>query len=209
MKHTIVLQTELQSAAHNYKTALSKAQTALKKLFKLSDYPTPSSLADVTAQRLASFVADRCVAVLGTPIFTKEQKDKTVSDWIEWKVKAMPHVAAVEKFVNDWRDVNPILDGDTIATDDITEALAPRFTTEVPEDAYRHVSLIADVRQAIDNLRDFEKLLDLKKIPLIELLQMNEDILLQAWSNGNIKVNHSGETDGSRRWREAIYAATL
>ena len=211
MTNTIVLKQELQDAVYNCRTAKNKAQDALNKLFKLADFPTPSTLAEVTAQRLATFVGERCAAVQKSPIHTAEQKDKIINDWIEWKTKAMPHVAAVETFVKEWQDVSPVLDTATmtIYTSDITESLTPRSTAHVPIQAYRHLALIEDVRKAINELREWEKQQDTKKIPLDRLLAQTEKDLLQSWANGTIKVNHDQEDAFSIRWRESVYAATL
>lgn len=209
MKNNVILKVELDNAVYNCKTAKNKAQTALQNLFKLADYPTPTTLADVTAHRLATFVAERCVAVSNTSLYNQAEKDRIVNDWIEWKIKAMPNVAAVENFVKEWQEVCPSLDGDTITTADITESLTPHFTVKVPDEAHQHNTLIDNARQAITTLRDWEKERDLKKIPLKELLHLKTEDLFQSWCNGSIKVSHDGETDSSRRWREAIYNATF
>lgn len=209
MKQTVILQQELQQAAYNCRAALNNAQTALKKLSKLADYPTPTAIEDVTAKNLVTFVEQRVNAVKATPIYTKEQQDKIISDWIEWRVKAMPHVAAIEAFYNEWQGVSPALDGSTIVTADITEALTPRYTVEVPLQAYTHVQLINSVKESINELRSWEKEQDTKKIPLKELLSLQIDVLLQSWASGNIKVNHRYDDEGASLWREAINAATL
>lgn len=209
MTQNIILQQQLENAAYNCKTALNKAQEALYKLCKLADYPTPSTLTEITASNLVAFVAQRIEAVKNTPLYTQAQRDKIIADWVEWRFKAMPYVTAIEKFTNEWQDVSPYLDGGNIITADITQSLAPRFTVEVPLQAYTHIALIHNVKQAISELRDWEREQDTKKIPLKELLNLTEDGLLQSWANGGIKVNHRFDDEGVRVWREAINATTL
>ncbi|MBR5639570.1 MAG: hypothetical protein IKW83_07385 [Muribaculaceae bacterium] len=211
MNNTIVLQKELDEAAYQCRSALNKAQEAIYKLFKLADYPTPTKLEDVTTQRLATFVGERCAAVQKSPIHTKDQKDKIINDWIRWKVMAMPHVAAVENFVTEWSEVCPVLDTATmtILTSDINESLTPRFTADVPLPAHAHIALIHNVKQAITELREWEKEQDVKKVPFQELLNISEENLMQSWSNGSIKIDHAAEDERSRVWRESVYAATL
>lgn len=209
MEQKIILQQELKEAVYSCRTALQKAQEALKSLTRLADYPTPTTLAEVTTSNLVAFVEQRVNAVRVTPIYTQTQKDKVISEWVEWKVKAIPHVAAVERFVSDWQAVEPRLDGGVIITADLTESLTPLYTVEVPNDAYRHISLIADARKAIDNLRDFEKLMDCKKLPLQKLFQLKDDTLLQSWCDGSIKIDHRQDDEGVKAWREAVEAATL
>lgn len=206
MAQKIILQQELKEAVYSCRTALQKAQEALKSLNKLADCPTPTTLADVTTGNLVAFVEQRVNAVRATPIYTQAQKGKYIDEWIAWRVKAMPHVVAVERFVKEWQAVEPRLDGGVIITADLTESLTPLYTVEVPNDAYRHISLIADARKAIDNLRDFEKLMDCKKLPLQKLFQLKDDTLLQSWCSGSIKVDHSQDDEGAKVWREAINA---
>ena len=207
--NNVILQAELNAAVCDCKNDLNKAQAALFKLSKLSDYPKPKTLSNVTVKRLASFVADRCMAVSNTPLYTQEKKDEIISDWLAWKIKAVPHVSAIESFVTKWAVVRPILEGYNISTADITEALTPRYTVEVPVDADIHLAKIECVRQAIKDLRTWESGKDAKKIPLDKLLWHSENEIIQAWSNGSMRINHEFESESSRVWREALYNATL
>ncbi len=209
MIQKIVLQQELKAAVYECRAALHKAQAALKELLKLADYPTPSRLEDVTAANLVAFVQQRINAVKATPIYTQAQRDKYIDEWVEWRVKAMPHVAAVERFCNEWREVAPVLDGGTIVAADITEALTPRYTVQVPLQAHTHLQLINSVREAINSLRAWEKEQDTKKIPLQKLLGIKEDDLLQSWCSGSIKIDHSQDDEGAKVWREALNAIIL
>ncbi len=211
MTNQIVLQKELDEAAYNCRSSLRKANEALRELHKLADYPTPNSLSDVTASNLLAFCEQRINAVKHTPIYTQAQKDKAIEDWIEWRVKAMPHVAAVERFVNDWRDVSPVLDTSTmtILTSDIAESLTPRFTTEIPLAAHRHITLIDEVRRAINELREWEREQDCKKFELKELLSFTDEDIQQSWANGSILTDHSQDTPRICAWRNAQNKAIL
>ena len=212
MNNTIILQRELEEAAYQCRKALYKAQEAVRELYKLSDYPTPSTLAEVTTRNLLAFVEQRINAVKATPIYTTAEREERISDWIEWRIKAMPHVVAVENFVNEWKDVNPVLDTSdmSILTNDITEALKPRFTVEVPLQAHTHIAMIHNIKQAISDLREWEREQDIKKVPLQELTSLKEDNLLQSWANGNIKINHQFDDDASLvAWRKAQSDATF
>lgn len=123
----------------------------------------------------------------------------------------MPFVVAIENFVTEWQDVSPVLDTATmtILTSDITEALTPRFTVEVPIQAHRHLELIDELRRTITELRGWEREQDIKKIPLQKLLSFAESDLFQAWASGNIKVDHSQDTPRLCAWRKAQDAAIL
>lgn len=208
---TIVLQKELDEAAYNCRSSLRKANDALRELHKLADYPSPTTLKDVTTRNLLVFIEQRVNAVKATPIYTHAQKQQAIDDWTEWRVKAMPHVAAVERFVNDWRDVSPVLDTSTmtILTSDIAEALTPRFTVEIPIQAHRHKELINAVRVAYNDLRDWEHEQDIKKVPLKKLLSITEQDLFQSWANTTIKIDHSQDTPRLCAWRNAQDAAIL
>lgn len=208
---TIVLQRELEEAAYKCRTALKKANEAIRELHHLADYPTPTTLADVTTRNLLAFVEQRIKAVKATPIYTAAQRDKAISDWQEWRIKAMPLVAAIEQFVNDWQEVEPVLDTATmsILTSDITEALTPRFTAEIPLQAHRHLTLIDELRRTITELRDWEREQDIKKIPLQKLLSLTESDLYQSWANGTVKIDHSQDTPRLCAWRKAQDAAIL
>lgn len=208
---TIVLNQELDDAVYKCRTALRKANEAIRALFKLADYPTPTTLADVTTSNLLAFVEQRINAVEATPIYTEAQKQQAVDDWTEWRFKAMPLVVAVEGFVNDWQEVSPVLDTATmqILTSDITESLAPRFTVEIPIQAHRHQELINAVRVAYNDLRDWEREQDCKKTPLKELLSLATDDLFQSWASGNIKVDHTLDDARLIAWRKANNEAIL
>lgn len=208
---TIVLQRELEEATYQCRTSLRKAQEAITELHRLADYPTPTTLADVTTSNLVAFVEQRINAVKNTPIYTQAQKDKAVNDWTEWRTKAMPFVVAVEQFVNEWQDVKPVLDTATmsILTSDIAESLAPRFTVEIPLQAHRHKELINAVRVAYNDLREWEHEQDCKKVPLKNLLSLTDEDINQSWASGNIKVDHSEDTPRLCAWRNAQDAAIL
>ena len=150
--NTIVLTQDLSEATYQCRHALNKAQEALKELLKLADYPTPSRIEDITTANLVAFVQQRVNAVKATPIYTQAHREIYIDEWVEWRVKAMPHVVAVERFVSDWREVAPKLDGGSIVTDDITESLTPRYTVQVPLQAHTHLQLINSVREAINRL---------------------------------------------------------
>lgn len=209
--NTIVLHQELEEAAYKCRTALNKANEAIRELHKLADYPTPSTLKDVTSGNLCAFVEQRIKAVKATPIYTAAQRDKAVNDWQEWRIKTMPLVVAIEQFVNDWQEVQPVLDTAdmSILTSDIAEALAPRFTVEIPIQAHRHQELINAVGIAITELRDWEREHDIKKLPLKELLSLSTDDLFQSWASGNIKVDHTQDTPRLCAWRKAQDATIL
>lgn len=208
---TIVLQRELEEATYQCRTALSKANEALSELHHLADYPTPTTLADVTTQNLIAFVSQRQEAVNNTPLYTAKERERIISDWTEWRTKAMPLVVAVENFVSEWEEVSPVLDTSdmTILTSDIAEALTPRFTVEIPIQAHRHKELINAVRVAYNDLRDWEHEQDCKKIPLNKLLNLNESDLYQSWANASIKVDHSQDTPRLCAWRKAQDSAIL
>ena len=207
--NTIVLTQDLSEAAYQCRHSLNKAQEALKELLKLADYPKPSRLEDVTAANLVAFVQQRVNAVKATPIYTHEQQKKYIDEWVEWRIKAMPHVAAVERFVSDWREVAPVLHGGTITTADITEALTPRYTVQVPLQAHTHLQLINSVKEAINSLRAWEREQDTKKIPLQKLLGIKEDDLLQSWASGSIMIDHSQDDKGAKVWRDVLNANIL
>ncbi len=212
MKNRIVLHQELGDAVYQCRTALRNAQEAIKELHRLADYPTPTTLADVTTQSLIAFVSQRQEAVKNTPIYTQAQKDKAVNDWTEWRTKAMPLVVAVENFVNDWQEVSPVLDTAdmTILTSDITESLTPLFTVDVPLQAHHHIELINGVRNSINDLRDWEREQDCKKVELKKLLSLNEEYIKQSWANGDIKVSHDYDDDKRLvAWRKAQNEAIL
>lgn len=209
MLKEIVLKQDLQEAVSNCQAALNKAQAALYELHKLSDYPTPSTLADVTASGLMAFVSQRVEAVRGTTLYTEAQRAKIIDEWVAWKVKAMPHVAAVESFVSDWQVVSPVLDTATMAiyTSDLNECLTPLYTVQVPLQAHTHLQLINNVREAINELRAWEKEQDTYKLPIAKLLQKSEEDVITSWVKGTIKVDH--RYDDVASWREAVEAATL
>ena len=210
MENTIILQRELEEAAYQCRRSLRKAQEALYQLNALADYPTPSTLADVTTSNLLAFVAQRINAVEATDLYTISEKEERANNWTEWQVNTMPYVVTIESFFNDWQDVSPVLDTSdmTILTSDINESLTPRFTVEIPLQAHAHLTLIEDVKKSIRALRQWEKEQDLKKIPLKELVNTSEDNLLQSWASGFIKVNDADD-EGAKRWREAVYNATF
>lgn len=211
MTHSIVLSRELDEAVYNCRKALQKANEAINELHRLADYPTPTTLKDVTKSNLVAFVQHRTNAVKNTPLYTAKERERIISDWTEWRTKAMPLVVTVENFVSEWQEVSPVLDTSdmTIYTSDIAEALTPRFTVEIPIQAHRHKELINAVRVAYSDLRDWEHEQDCKKIPLQKLLSFAESDLFQAWASGTIKIDHSEDTPRLCAWRNAQDAAIL
>lgn len=211
MNNQIILHQELSNATYNCRTALQKAQEAITELHKLQDYPTPTTLSEVTASNLVAFVEQRVNAVKNTPIYKQAEKDKAIDDWQEWRIKAMPHVVAVENFVNEWQDVSPVLDTATMSiyTSDIAEALTPRFTVEIPLQAHHHLKLIATVLKAVNELREWELEQDVKKIDLKSLVSYDEQELFESWASGSILVDHSHDDARSIAWRKAHDQAIL
>lgn len=212
MENKIILHQELEDAIFKCRTALRKAQEALYQLNALPDYPTPSTLTEVTTANLLAFIEQRINAVKATDLYKAKEKEERLNSWIEWRIKVMPYVVAVENFLNNWQDINPVLDSSdmSIQTSDITESLKPRFTVEVPLQAHTHIALIHNVKQAVSELRDWEREQDLNKLPLKELVNIREDNLLQSWANGSIQVNHQFDDDPRlQAWRQAQRDATF
>lgn len=211
MKNKIVLYRELEGAVYNCKTALQRAQEALYQLNALADYPIPSTLADVTTSNLLAFVEQRIKAVEATDLYTISEKEERANNWIEWQVNTMPYVVTIESFFSDWQDVSPVLDTSdmTILTSDINESLTPRFTVEIPLQAHTHIALIHNVKQAISELRGWEREQDCKKIDLKSLLSYDESNLFQSWANGTIMIDHSHDDAQLIAWRKANDATIL
>ena len=208
MNTTTILCKELNEAVYQCRRDLAKAQEALRQLHKLSDYPTPSTLSDITRSNLIAFCDQRVNAVKATPLYTAKERERIINDWIEWRIKAMPHVLTIENFVNDWQAVSPVLDTATmtILTSDIAEDLTPLYTVAVPLQAHTHLQLINSVRAALNSLREWEREQDTKKIPIAKLLQRSEQDIILSWINGGIKVDHSQDDEGAKVWREAFNA---
>ena len=182
------LRNELKSIQFNY--------NVIKDIVTREGLGEIPPIKNITHHWATRIIKERKTAVFQSPIFTNEQRTATIQKWEDIEKQLLIPCKNIEGAVARCPENSLTLDPSTgnYTIEDIDLVAEKEATLPVPEDAAIHWQLIEAVRQAIANLRKWEKKHDLLKRPLIELVKYtNICEQAQRWATGSVFCNHQYE----------------
>ena len=190
---TIILEAERRKVDEAARKALQVAQDAyweLQKIEDLGDVPDPR---ECTKEWLEQIIERKKTAVQNADFLTSEQKRSQLAHLGKFQKRTSGFVEALQRFINSIPSEQYVYDQNigTLYYKDITSLVLGRCVRTVPDEASTHLQLISKAHNAIAELREWEKLQDIKKYRLEELFRMTGEELAARWATDNVKLDHS------------------
>ena len=188
----IVIQSRMREVLNDLQIKQSRALTALEEIQGLTDIPC-ESIDTLTGAYIASYVDTKVKEVQRSTFLTTSAKTELVEQWQKMGKTATKCAKDITAFVEACSPVATVtlVDGE-LTTDKTLQEIADTLSlAEVPEGAEKHIELIKAVRQSIANLREYEKIQDLKPMTMNTVSSIEDDEICQSWASGWIKRDHS------------------
>lgn len=168
------------------------AENALLNIQELVDIPC-TDINTLTKAFITSFVAQKIGEVSRTTFLTSDVKTSLIQDWKTKEKTAIKCIKEIQEYIEACQPqaIVSIEDGELVTSLSLKEIADNQSLLEVPEKAETHYSKIMAIRDAIADLREFEKVEDLRPMNMGYICNISEDEVFQAWASGRIKVDHS------------------
>lgn len=192
MERKIVITSKSRQVKNDLDRLQARAVNALEEIKGLADIPC-ESIDTLTGAYIASYVAQKVAGVERSDFLTSQAKTELVEQWQKMGKTATKCAKDITAFVEACKPVGvvTITDGE-LTTDKTLQEIADTLSlAEVPEGAQTHIDLIKAVRQSIANLREYEKIQDLKRMSFNTVSSIEDDEICESWASGWIKRDHS------------------
>ena len=188
----IVITSRMREVLIDLQIQQSRALTALEEIKGLADIPC-ETIDTLTGAYIASYVDTKVKEVQRSTFLTTSAKTELVEQWQKMGKTATKYAKDITAFVEACKPVATVtlVDGE-LTTDKTLQEIADTLSlAEVPEGAQKHIELIKAVRTSIANLREYEKIQDLKPMTMGTVSTIQDDEICQSWASGWIKRDHS------------------
>lgn len=193
MPKTIIIESERQMIDEALRKSLREAHDAYNALKELEDLKEVPEAHNCTAEWLSQITTAKKQAVDNADFLTIEQKKSQTAHWGKFAKKVLGYIEVLQNFISSIPSDQYVFDKElgTFYIKDLPGLVESRCLHEVPENAGKHFQLIRNVREAIDELRKWERDEDLKKLRLEELFALSQRQIAEAWVTNNIHIDHS------------------
>ncbi len=155
--------------------------------------PLPRDLADINTDWLQQII-DACTApIKEDKSLTSDERRERLKPWKAINQRARRLVEIVAGILDTNLDVTfSVEDNENgqpryfIPEPQIEELARRRATHDVPPESLEHLEYIDAVKEAIENLREYEAGHNVRPIPVAELVRMTWQGLAQLWISGDI-----------------------
>ena len=201
---------ELKQRLEEFLEGLQYSYNCVRAMEDLGEVPTDPKC--LTSKWLNEVMFEKNSGVEDLPMPVAKKKE-LLNMFDELSKQARQHITRIQKFFENYGSVTyEVKDGIIIITNK-DAILDEASTMTVPEDAQKHYELWCGVRDAINELRTWEREHDLKKFPLIELIHLNyEEIdpveFAAEWCHGTFTkkaLEKAPQAEIIRRSNEKMY----
>ena len=188
---TITLQKQRQAAIDAIKRSEAALRESVSKLHNIPELDVPSHLGIIAeVSWVREQLGGRIALVNADKSLTTEEREARLAPWRAIKAKAERAVTKVADILQDLQPLEWLLDADGLNyhldPNQVEEQATRKATKEVPPMAEEHWRLITAMREAVENLRAFERERNLKDATLYQLSQLTQERLFELWLNGDI-----------------------
>lgn len=193
LPESIVIEAERLKADDALRKALREANDAyyaLRQEKDLGDIPEPHRC---TTEWLEEIMTAKKKAVNDADHLTIAQKNSQVAHWGKFAKRILNSIKVIQCFISSIPREQYVYD-DSLGSfylKNISGLVTSRCTRKVPVEAQRHWQLILKAKNAIHELREWEKEKDLKKFRLEELFNMTPEQISTQWATENIRIDHT------------------
>ena len=193
MPKTIIIESERQMIDEALRKALREAHDAYNALKEMEDLKGVPEAHNCTTEWLNQITTAKKQAVNNADFLTIEQKKSQIAHWGKFAKKVLGYIEVLQNFISSIPSDQYVFDKElgTFYIKDLPRLVESRCLHEVPENAGKHFQLIRNVREAIDELRKWERDEDLKKLRLEDLFSFTDRQIAEAWVTNNIQVDHT------------------
>lgn len=169
---------ELKLRLEEFLKGLQYSYNSIRAMEDFGEVPTDPKC--LTSKWLNEVLFEKNSGVEDLPMPVAKKKE-VLNMWDELGKQARQHITRIQKFFDEYGNVTyEVRDG--IITITNKDAILDKASTMiVPEDAQKHYELWCGVRDAITELRKWEREHDLKKFPLNELIHLNYEEIEPTW----------------------------
>lgn len=203
LHQTITIERE---RVEQYRRLLTVSNSLQKTIAELQDIeelqPLPRDLADINTDWL-QLIIDACTApIKADKSLTADERRERLKPWKAINQRARRLVEIVAGILGANHDVvfsvEENEDGQPryfIPDEQIDELARRRATHDVPPESLEHLEYIDAVKEAIENLREYEAGRNVRPIPIAELVRTPWDGLANLWISGDIFNNPHAKKD--------------
>ena len=206
----IVITSKSRQVKNDLDRLQAKASQSLSEIQGLADIPC-ESIDTLTGEYIASYVGQKVAEVGRSNFLTSQAKTDLVEQWQKMGKTASKCAKDITAFVEACKPVATVtlVDGE-LTTDKSLQDIADTLSlAEIPEGAKKHISLIKAVRKSIADLREFEKVEDLKPMTMNTVSTIQDDEICQSRASGWTKRDHSFDHLYERAARRREYGITI
>lgn len=188
----IVIKSRMREVLNDLQIKQARALTALEEIKGLADIPC-ESIDTLTGAYIASYVAQKVKEVELSTFLTSQAKTELTEQWRTMGKTASKYAKDITAFVEACKPVATVtlVDGELTTDKSLQEIADTLSLADVPEGAEKHIELIKSVRASIANLREYERVQDLKSMTMNTVSTIQDDEICQSWASGWIKRDHS------------------
>lgn len=206
----IVIKSRMREVLNDLQIKQARAVNALEEVKGLADIPC-ESIDTLTGVYIASYVGQKVGEVERSTFLTTSAKHELVEQWQTMGKTASKCAKDITAFVEACKPVATVTleDGELTTGKTLQEIADTLSLADVPEGAEKHIELIKAVRTSIANLREYEKIQDLKPMTMNTVSTIQDDEICQSWASGWIKRDHSFDHLLERAARRREYGITI
>ena len=189
----------------DFHSALLSCNAALKRLLDMPDLEIQNDAIAIDADCVNRFVDERIKEIMSTKMMTSDNKKAAKKEWEKIRHAALENIQVIRNFFTGYPDAETRQDGDTIVCDNVDALVNEHCKRVVPKDAQVHYELWCAVRDAIDELRAWERERDLKKFTLEGVLRhsFSPEQFAKWWCEGSFNKNRYEKAPQAEMQRKA------
>ena len=188
----------------------NEAYSRLSANIDLLGLPSPLN---VSLDWLHGFIDERVKAVKNNCLFDAATTARLSDGWGKIGEKAEKDVKAVERFVKSMKkNIHIDEESGMMVFNDLNELTITRVKRPLQDDCISHLQKLSELRQIVQNLRQWEKEHHIHKKPLEWLLRATEDTLKNEWIKGGMTINFEQERQeymGAALWLRKAYEDSI
>lgn len=187
----IVITSKAKETLDNLLSLQVRGENALAQIQQLADVPC-EDINTLTKPFITSFVAQKVAQVERTSFLTTETKQTLIAEWRDKEKVSLKAIKTIQEYIEACQPqaIVSIEDGELVTSLSLKEIADNQSLLEVPEKAETHYSKIMAIRDAIADLREFEKVEDLIPMSIGRACNITEDELSLLWASDSVHRDH-------------------
>jgi hypothetical protein len=194
IRQTVTIERERLQQSRQLDNVSRSLQKTMAELLSIEELDVPADLGDITSTWLQRQI-DECTApIKADKSLTSDERRERLKPWKALRQRALRLVDVVQGILLANPDTVFTVEDDEdgqphyyISEAQIEDVARQRATHPVPAEALQHLDLIQQVREAVENLREFEDKHNVRRYTVEQLLHLPWSCgLCDMWVTGDI-----------------------